>query len=321
MNTFARRFAGWFGLIVILTSSSCSILPPNESPDVYILPRTPAANTAPPLPWQLRVDTPEATGMLAGSGIVVMPEPGKITIYKGAQWNDPAPVLLRERLVDAFLATHRLPAVTSEADSLSADFVLSGDLRAFQSEYRNGSPVVVVRFDAQLRRGGSRAVLAARSFEVTATPSGVSEPQVVQAFGQACDQLSAQVVEWTLMQGEQTSKQPGPGKSKADTRHPSATIARMSGSPWSQRPPQPCTKTTRGPSFGPHDRTRSPPAIATSDAAASSAWRGPAALRSGVNHTKAAQRPARAGAALENRRRPSAAAPRDISRIWSFIPP
>ena len=214
MNTFARRFAGWLGLIVILTSSSCSILPPNESPDVYILPRTPATNTAPPLPWQLRVDTPEATGMLAGSGIVVMPEPGKITIYKGAQWNDPAPVLLRERLVDAFLATHRLPVVTSEVDSLSADFVLSGDLRAFQAEYRNGAPVVVIRFDAQLRRGGSRQVLAARSFEITAPPAGVAVPEVVQAFGQACDQLSAQVVEWTLAQGQQAWKQSSPGKAK-----------------------------------------------------------------------------------------------------------
>ncbi|HET7557490.1 MAG TPA: ABC-type transport auxiliary lipoprotein family protein [Rhodanobacteraceae bacterium] len=184
--------------------AACSILPPNESPDVYVLPRAQAApaNEAQPLPWQLRVDTPEATGMLTGSGIVVMPEPGKITVYKGAQWNDPAPVLLRERLVDAFLATHRLPAVTTESDALSSDFILGGDLRAFQAEYRNSAPVVVIRFDAQLRRGGSRQVLAARSFEVSATPSGVAIPQIVQAFGRAGDQLSAQVVEWTLAQGQ-----------------------------------------------------------------------------------------------------------------------
>jgi cholesterol transport system auxiliary component len=184
---------------------ACSILPPNESPDVYVLPhaaQTSSASNGSQLAWQLRVDTPEATGMLSGNGIVVMPEPGKVTVYKGAQWSDPAPVLLRERLVDAFLASHRLPAVTTESDALNADFVLSGDLRAFQSEYRNGSPMVTVRFDAQLRRGGSREVLAARSFEVTATPSGVAVPEVVQAFGQACDQLSAQVVEWTLAQGQ-----------------------------------------------------------------------------------------------------------------------
>jgi cholesterol transport system auxiliary component len=207
MNIRAQSLAGWLGLMIILALSSCSILPPNETPDIYVLPhvaRAASGDNGPQLEWQLRVDTPEATGMLSGDGIVVMPEPGKITIYKGAQWSDSAPVLLRERLVDAFLATHRLPVVTSEADSLSADFVLGGNLRAFQSEYRDGSPQVVVRLDAQLRRGGSRDVLAARSFEVTAAPSGVAVPQVVQAFGQACDQLSAQVVEWTLAQGQRS---------------------------------------------------------------------------------------------------------------------
>lgn len=199
---------------VIVQLAACSILPPNEPPDIYVLPHAQAApvtDNTPQLPWQLRVDTPEATGMLTGDAIVVMPEPGKITLYKGAQWNDPAPMLLRERLVDAFLATHRLPAVTTESDALSADFILSGDLRAFQSEYRNGAPVVVIRFDAQLRRGGSRKVLAARSFEVTVTPSGVAVPQVVQAFGNACDQLGAQVVAWTFEQGQQAyKKQAGP---------------------------------------------------------------------------------------------------------------
>ena len=198
--------------IAVLAIASCSILPPSESPDTYVLPKAAqpqSANNGPQLPWQLRVDTPNATGMLDNGGIVVMPGTGRITVYKDARWGDSPPLLLRERLIDAFLTTHRLPAVTSEDDSMRADFVLAGDLRAFQSEYRNGSPVVVIRFDAQLRRGGAREVLAARSFEVTANPSGAAVPQVVQAFGQACDQLSAQVVAWTLAQGQQAwTKQP-----------------------------------------------------------------------------------------------------------------
>jgi cholesterol transport system auxiliary component len=206
---WSRRARYSMVAIAMLALASCSILPPAESPNIYVLPQSHSARTEsaePQLPWQLRVDTPEATGLLSGSGIVVMPEPGRITVYKDARWSDGAPLLLRERLIDAFLDTHRLPAVTSEDDSMRADFVLAGDLRAFQTEYRNGSPVVVVRFDAQLRRGGARDVLAARSFEVTANPSGVAVPQVVQAFGQACDQLSAQVVQWTLAQGQQAYK-------------------------------------------------------------------------------------------------------------------
>ncbi|MDQ2972155.1 MAG: ABC-type transport auxiliary lipoprotein family protein [Rhodanobacteraceae bacterium] len=192
---------------MVLAMAGCGILPPNESPSIYVLPQSTAASqnsdaNAQPLPWQLRVDTPEATGMLDNAGIVVMPEPGRITLYKGARWSDNAPVLLRQRLVDAFLASHRLPAVTSEEDSLHSDYVLGGDLRAFQSEYRNGAPVVVLRYDAQLRRGGSRRIFAAHSFEVTQNPTGVAVPQVVQAFGAACDQLDAQVVAWTLSEAQ-----------------------------------------------------------------------------------------------------------------------
>ncbi|MEO6967176.1 MAG: ABC-type transport auxiliary lipoprotein family protein [Rhodanobacteraceae bacterium] len=212
-----------FGLVVALALSSCGILPPNESPNIYVLPGSATVvpqnsdANAQPLPWQLRVDTPEATGMLAGAGIVVMPEPGRITVYTGARWSDSVPVLLRQRLVDAFLASHRLSAVTSEDDSLHGDYVLDGDLRAFQSEYRNGAPVVVIRYDAQLRRGGSRRLFAARTFEVTQAPSGVTVPQVVQAFGAAADQLDAQVVAWTLGEAQRDWQTQTPAEQSAGT--------------------------------------------------------------------------------------------------------
>lgn len=196
--------------MVLALIASCSLLPPQQSPIIYVLPRpsSPTTDAGPPLPWQLRVDTPGSTGLIGNQGIVVMPAPDRVTYYKDAIWNDNAPLLMRERLIDAFLATHRLAAVTSDDDALAADFVLSGDLRAFQSEYRNGSPVVIVRYDAQLRRGSSREVLVSHSFEATAQPAGVTVPEVVQAFGQACDQLSTQVVAWTLAQGQQYSVPP-----------------------------------------------------------------------------------------------------------------
>ena len=193
--------------MVLALIASCSLLPPQQSPIIYVLPHSPSPTTdaGPPLPWQLRVDTPGSTGLIGNQGIVVMPAPDRVTYYKDAIWNDNAPLLLREHLIATFLATHRLAAVTSDDDALAADFVLSGDLRAFQSEYRNGSPVVVVRYDAQLRRGSSREVLVSHSFEATARPAGVTVPEVVQAFGQASDQLDAQVVAWTLAQGQQYS--------------------------------------------------------------------------------------------------------------------
>lgn len=184
-------------LCVISALAACSVLPKRESvqiwqPEESALPTTTAAAD-----FSLRVDTPNTSGILNQNGIVVMPEPGQISTYKGARWSESPALLIRHRLVDAFMAA-KLPAVTTDDDHFFANYSLSGDLRTFQSEYRDGSPVVVVRFDAQLRRGGARNLLATRSFVVTQNPSGTQVPQIVAAFGAADDALARQVVTWTI---------------------------------------------------------------------------------------------------------------------------
>jgi cholesterol transport system auxiliary component len=178
--------------------AGCSVLPKNSPVQVW-QPQESAAPTtaAATADFSLRVDTPNTSGALDQNGIVVMPEPGQVSSYKGARWSEPPALLVRHRLVDAFMAA-KLPAVTTDDDRFASDYTLSGDLRAFQSEYRGGSPVVVVRFDAQLRRGGARNLLATRSFVVTENPSSVDVPQIVAAFGAADDQLARQVVAWTI---------------------------------------------------------------------------------------------------------------------------
>jgi len=187
--------------------AACSVLPEREPVQIW-QPEASAAPTAaaPTADFSLRVDTPNTTGALDGTGIVVMPEPGQVSNYKGARWSESPALLVRHRLVDAFMAA-RLPAVTTDDDHFFSDYTLSGDLRAFQSEYRSGSPVVVVRFDAQLRRGGARNLLATHSFVITQQPSGVDVPQIVAAFGAADDQLAAQVVAWVI---EQARNAPAP---------------------------------------------------------------------------------------------------------------
>lgn len=199
--TVPKLFSASRLLVVLCISSAllaaCSVLPKREP--VQIWQPEEAAITAPAQAanFSLRVDTPNTTGVLDQTGIVVMPEPGQISTYKGARWSEAPALLVRHRLVDAFMAA-KLPAVTTDDDHFASDYSLSGNLRGFQSEYRNGSPVVVVRFDAQLRRGGARNLLSTRSFVVTQNPGGVDVPQIVAAFGAADDALAQQVVAWTL---------------------------------------------------------------------------------------------------------------------------
>ncbi|HEU0277233.1 MAG TPA: ABC-type transport auxiliary lipoprotein family protein [Rhodanobacteraceae bacterium] len=179
--------------------AACSVLPKREAVQAWQPPESRSGAVVPGADFSLRVDTPNVTGLLDQTGIVVLPAPGEVSTYGGARWSEAPALLIRHRLVDAFMAAG-LPQVTTDDDRFNADYVLSGDLRAFQSEYRAGAPVVVVRLDAQLRRGFSRRLLATHSFVVTTTPSGVDVPQIVAAFGTADDQLAAQAVAWVADQ-------------------------------------------------------------------------------------------------------------------------
>lgn len=175
----------------------CSILPKSEAAKIYLLPATPAAATRQPvLQESLRIVTPQAAPALDTTRIAVVPQGNVITSYAGARWSDSAPRMLRDRLLDAFRTDGRVAALSSDEAQLQADLELTGDLRAFQSEYVQGVPVVVIRYDAQLVQNRSQRILATHRFDIRQPVVGKDVPHVVIAFGQATDQLAAQVITW-----------------------------------------------------------------------------------------------------------------------------
>lgn len=181
-----------------LLLGGCSLLPKSEAPNVYLLPATPvaAAPHGAARPESLRIVTPQAERVLDSSHIAVLPQGNIITTYQAARWSDRAPRLLRNRLLDAFRTDGRFAALSSDDAQLQADLELTGDLRAFQSEYVQGAPVVVIRYDAQLVDGRSRKIVATHRFDIRQPVVGKNVPQVVTAFGLATDRLASQVIRW-----------------------------------------------------------------------------------------------------------------------------
>lgn len=194
------------GLLSLLTA--CSILPKSEPSNVYLLPAapTPSASAAAPAGWSLRIAKPQAIMALDSPRIAVVPEGSVISNYQGARWSDNGPVLLRNRLLDGFQADGRIAELSSDDAQLQADLVLASDLRAFQSEYRNGQVTVVVRLDVQLVNSASRKIVAARRFDVQQPAGSEKVADVVAAFGQASNDLSAQLVPWVLEQGQRNQR-------------------------------------------------------------------------------------------------------------------
>lgn len=190
-------------LVVLLSSSACSILPKPEPSDVYRLPSAQTEKTATTaVGWSLRLAKPQSSEALSSANIAVIPQGNLISSYKASRWSDPAPVLLRNRLLDAFQRDGRVQRLSSDDSNLQADFELGGELQAFQTEYQGQNAEVVIRFDARLVRGNDQRILASRRFEVRQPLSDKQVPGVVAGFGQASDRLMEQVVAWTVERGQ-----------------------------------------------------------------------------------------------------------------------
>jgi cholesterol transport system auxiliary component len=188
----------------LLLSSACSILPQAEPADIYRLNTaqpTASASRGAPVQWSLRIVRPRASEMLDSPRIAVVPQGDLISNYKGARWSDPAPVALRNRLLDAFYRDGRVQSLSTDDSNLQADFELSGELQSFQSEYHGTAIDVVIRLDARLANDRQH-IIASHRFEVHQPAADKQVASVVAAFGKASDSLAAQLLQWTLEQGQ-----------------------------------------------------------------------------------------------------------------------
>lgn len=200
---------------LILGLAGCTLLPERQPSDVYRLPTalpdsTPASLSPQETPWSLRVLRPSSSSQTAGRRIIVIPEDQRVSIYAGSAWTDPAPSLMRQRILDAVRADGRVPHISSGRHGLHAEFELDSDLRAFHSEYRNGLAHAVIRLDARLVDTESRRILASRSFSTHRASSDNEVASVVQAFGTAADRIGVEIADWIITQGNALTGEKGP---------------------------------------------------------------------------------------------------------------
>lgn len=192
-----RRIALMFPAMLL---SACSFVPTTELVHIYKLPVSTVAGVAPTekRDWSLRINTPHASQQLDNSRIVVIPADNQISSYKGARWSERAPILLRDRIFDTFQSDGRIKTITNDSNTFNVDMELTSDLRAFQSEYRNGKPGVRIQLDMYLVEGNNQRVLASHRFEVHTASNDADVESVIQAFGQASDSLSREIVDWAI---------------------------------------------------------------------------------------------------------------------------
>ncbi|MBC3250847.1 membrane integrity-associated transporter subunit PqiC [Serratia fonticola] len=188
-------------LAAVMPLAACTILPPSPVQQVFLLPALPTAVDGGLASKQtVRIVQPNSNQFLNGTRIAVQPQGSEITSFSGSRWSDPAPLLLRNRLIQEFRTNGHFRSVSSDDDNLQADLELGGDLVSFQGVYNGQQGEVVIRFDARLVRTSDREAIANRSFVVREPIQGTSMDNVVQAFGLASDKLAAQTLAWARQQ-------------------------------------------------------------------------------------------------------------------------
>ena len=185
----------------LLFAAGCSILPESEPTTLYRLPASdlpPAAASTSSATQRLGIAEPEAGQLLSSNRIVVYPEGNIVNVYEGARWHEDAPELIQARLITGLQQSQLFAGVGS--DRLPHDLLLLSELRHFQSDYVTNPPTVKVELDVQLVSAQNRTPLAAMNFSTRAQASSVDIAAVVDAFGSASDELTAQLANWLAQQ-------------------------------------------------------------------------------------------------------------------------
>lgn len=137
MKPFNRFVCPALVLTAFILLTGCSILPKAEPSDIYRLPASQAsASAGTPVSWSLRLASPQASEVLNSPKIAVIPQGNLFSSYAASRWSDPAPVLLRNRLLDGFAQDGRVRLLSVADSNLQADLELGGQLQAFQTEYQ-----------------------------------------------------------------------------------------------------------------------------------------------------------------------------------------
>ena len=148
--------------------------------------------------WQLLIDTPLASAALDTRRIAIMTRPGVLEVYADARWRDPAPLMLRSLLVQAFDQDGRVGGVSAIDSGLNGDYSLAMDVRDFQIEIVDGAARAAIRFTARLFDRSSNRIIASESFSAETPAASADVANGVDAFTAALDQVLPKVVTWTI---------------------------------------------------------------------------------------------------------------------------
>jgi cholesterol transport system auxiliary component len=193
-------------IALIALLGGCSLLGSNERSAVTIYSPVVRIQTDPSWPrvdWQLVLVKPSAARVVDSPRINVRPTPSELQVYKGVSWAQPATDMLDDALVRGFEDSGRIAGVARVTTGIRADYKLATDVRRFEADYRGQTtPTAVIEVNAKLIHVIDQRVVADRTFRQENAVASTDVAQVAAALEQGLQTLTADVVGWTLVNGQ-----------------------------------------------------------------------------------------------------------------------
>lgn len=194
-------------LALLASLSGCSILAGGDKDKVTIY--SPAVQikvepTWPSVDWQLVLAKPSAARLVDSPRINVRPTASEMEIYRGATWAQPATDMIEDAVLRGFEDSGKIAGVARSAAGIRADYRLALDVRRFESDYAGqATPTVVIEVNGKLIHVVDQRVVTDRTFRVEQPVGSTDVPAVAAAFERGLNEVTGQIVGWTLSTGQQ----------------------------------------------------------------------------------------------------------------------
>lgn len=198
MKTFSSHL--FFSGAVILCLGGCFSAGAKNT--VVYTPRTTnaTASAGPAVNWQIRIEAPHSSEFLDSTRIAVRRSDNTLQVFEAARWSDSVPDLLQNQLSQTFNDSGKITAVAGLDNNTASDALLLLDIRQFEAVYRDkdSSAAAVISVQAKIQQTRNNRVIANKSFLVSIPAAGKKIPEVMNAFDTALQQVSQEILAWTL---------------------------------------------------------------------------------------------------------------------------
>lgn len=147
--------------------------------------------------WILFVEVPSVPGTLRTDQITVRLDARRLEYLAGARWSDRTPQLIARYLEESVENSGLAAVVGAGTVEIAGDYRLKIDIRDFSADVSDGgSAQINVRFGALVLRSAPAEIVSRRQFDASATARGRKADAIIEAFNNALDQATSELLLW-----------------------------------------------------------------------------------------------------------------------------